>query len=77
MPDRLREGYGPNAPALLRLRAEGAAVAITVDCGATAHEPLAAAREAGLDVIVVDHHVGEALLPPAVAVINPNRARRD
>ncbi len=73
VPDRLREGYGPNAPALLRLRAEGAAVAITVDCGATAHEPLAAAREAGLDVIVVDHHVGEALLPAAVAVINPNR----
>jgi single-stranded-DNA-specific exonuclease len=73
VPDRLREGYGPNAPALLRLRAEGAAVAVTVDCGATAHAPLAAARDAGLDVIVVDHHVGEALLPPAVAVVNPNR----
>ena len=73
VPDRLREGYGPNAPALLRLRAEGAAVAVTVDCGATAHEPLAAAKEAGIDVIVVDHHVGEPLLPPAVAVVNPNR----
>jgi single-stranded-DNA-specific exonuclease len=73
VPDRIREGYGPNAPALLRLREEGAAVAVTVDCGATAHEPLAAAREAGLDVIVVDHHVGEGLLPPAVAVVNPNR----
>ncbi|MGE0260483.1 MAG: single-stranded-DNA-specific exonuclease RecJ [Alphaproteobacteria bacterium] len=73
VPDRLREGYGPNAPALRRLREAGAAIAITVDCGATAHDPLAAAKEAGLDVIVVDHHVGEALLPPAVAVINPNR----
>jgi single-stranded-DNA-specific exonuclease len=73
VPDRLREGYGPNAPALLRLRADGAAVAVTVDCGATAHEPLAAAKAAGLDVIVVDHHVGEPLLPPAIAVINPNR----
>jgi single-stranded-DNA-specific exonuclease len=73
VPDRLREGYGPNAPALLRLREEGASVAVTVDCGATAHEPLAAARDAGLDVIVVDHHVGEPLLPPAVAVVNPNR----
>ena len=73
VPDRIREGYGPNAPALLRLREEGAAVAVTVDCGATAHEPLAAAKEAGLDVIVVDHHVGEPLLPPAVAVVNPNR----
>ena len=73
VPDRLREGYGPNAPALLRLKAEGAALAVTVDCGATAHEPLAAAAAAGLDVIVVDHHVGEPLLPPAVAVVNPNR----
>src|SRR3954453_14555347 len=73
VPDRIREGYGPNAPALLRLREQGAAVAVTVDCGATAHEPLAAAKEAGLDVIVVDHHMGEPLLPAAVAVINPNR----
>src|SRR4051812_5952099 len=73
VPDRIREGYGPNAPALLRLREEGAAIAVTVDCGATAHEPLAAAKEAGLDVIVVDHHIGEPRLPPAIAVVNPNR----
>jgi single-stranded-DNA-specific exonuclease len=73
IPDRQREGYGPNAPALLRLRREGAAVAITVDCGIAAHEPLAAAAESGLDVIVVDHHLGEPSLPRACAVINPNR----
>ncbi len=73
VPDRLREGYGPNAPALLRLKVEGAALVVTVDCGATAHEPLAAAAEAGLDVIVVDHHVSEPLLPRALAFINPNR----
>ncbi len=73
IPDRQREGYGPNAPALLRLRAEGAGVAITVDCGTAAHAPLAAAAEAGLDVIVVDHHVAEPALPRALAVINPNR----
>jgi single-stranded-DNA-specific exonuclease len=73
VPDRLREGYGPNAPALLRLKAEGAGVVVTVDCGAVAHEPLAAAAEAGLDVIVVDHHVGEPSLPRALALINPNR----
>src|SRR5437588_1473999 len=73
VPDRMREGYGPNAPALLRLKAEGAAVVVTVDCGATAHEPLAAAAEAGLDVIVIDHHVTEPLLPRAVALVNPNR----
>jgi len=73
VPDRLREGYGPNAPALLRLKAEGAALVVTVDCGATAHDALAAAAEAGLEVIVVDHHVSEPLLPRALALINPNR----
>lgn len=73
VPDRLREGYGPNAPALARLKEEGAGLAVTVDCGTTAHEALAAARESGLDVIVVDHHVAEPLLPPAMAVVNPNR----
>jgi single-stranded-DNA-specific exonuclease len=73
VPDRLREGYGPNAPALLRLKAEEAGVVVTVDCGATAHDALAAAADAGLDVIVVDHHVTEPLLPRALAVINPNR----
>ena len=77
VPDRLREGYGPNAPALLRLKAEGAAVVVTVDCGATAHDALAAAAEAGLEVIVVDHHVTEPLLPRALAVINPNRLDED
>src|SRR5690349_16983593 len=77
VPDRMREGYGPNAPALLRLKADGAAVVVTVDCGATAHEPLAAAAEVGLDVIVVDHHVTEPRLPPALAQINPNRLDDD
>ncbi|HEX3953456.1 MAG TPA: single-stranded-DNA-specific exonuclease RecJ [Stellaceae bacterium] len=73
VPDRMREGYGPNAAALLHLKQEGAAVVVTVDCGATAHEPLAAAADAGLDVIVVDHHVTEPLLPRSLALINPNR----
>jgi len=73
VPDRLTEGYGPNAPALLRLRDRGARVVITVDCGTTAHAALAVAAEAGLDVIVLDHHVGEPALPRAAAVVNPNR----
>src|SRR5690606_14694170 len=73
IPDRIKEGYGPNSAALLKLREEGAAVIVTVDCGITAHEPLAAAAEAGLDVIVVDHHQSEPLLPPAHAIVNPNR----
>ena len=73
IPDRQREGYGPNALALLRLQAQGAAVVVTVDCGIAAHAPLAAAADAGLDVIVVDHHIGEPSLPRAYAVVNPNR----
>ncbi len=73
IPDRMKEGYGPNLPALLKLKAEGIAVAITVDCGITAFEALAGAADAGLDMIVVDHHAAEAALPQAAAVVNPNR----
>ncbi len=73
VPDRVAEGYGPNSPALRGLYDRGVRVVITVDCGTTAHEPLADAAALGLDVIVVDHHVAESALPEAVAVINPNR----
>lgn len=73
IPDRRKEGYGPNAPALLRIREEGAALVVTVDCGITAFEPLAEARRAGLDLIVIDHHMAEIALPDAVAVVDPNR----
>jgi len=77
IPDRIREGYGPNGPALLELKAEGASVIVTVDCGTVAHDPLAVAEEAGLDVIVVDHHVAEPSLPSATAIVNPNRIDDD
>lgn len=73
VPDRLTEGYGPNTDALLRLKAEGISVVITVDCGINAHDALDAAAAAGLDVVVVDHHVADTRLPAATAVINPNR----
>ncbi|WP_374314401.1 DHH family phosphoesterase, partial [Dongia sp.] len=73
VPDRLAEGYGPNAPAMRQLAAQGARLVITVDCGITAFAPLEAAKEAGLDVLVVDHHVAEPRLPMAHAVVNPNR----
>jgi single-stranded-DNA-specific exonuclease len=73
VPDRMREGYGPNAAALLGLKASGAGLVICVDCGTTAHEALDAAKAAGLDLVVIDHHVAEPLLPSAVAVVNPNR----
>lgn len=73
VPDRIAEGYGPNTPALLKLQEQGASLVITVDCGTTAFTPLKEAADAGLDVLVVDHHVAEPMLPDAVAVVNPNR----
>jgi len=73
VPDRLREGYGPNAEAMRTLAAEGVKLVVTVDCGVTAHEALAAAQEAGIEVIVLDHHTSEPELPPALAIVNPNR----
>jgi len=73
IPDRRKEGYGPNTAALLKLKAEGAAVVVTVDCGVTAFEPLAEAKRAGLDTIVIDHHMAEIALPEAIAVVDPNR----
>lgn len=73
IPDRLLEGYGPSAEALVRLKREGADLVVTVDCGAQAFEALAAAHDAGLDVIVVDHHKCSTTLPIALALVNPNR----
>tara|TARA_Y100001934_G_scaffold216997_1_gene257556 strand:+ start:11459 stop:13219 length:1761 start_codon:yes stop_codon:yes gene_type:complete len=73
IPDRQKEGYGPNAPALVALRDRGAGPVVTVDCGISAFEPLRLASNAGIDVIVLDHHTAEAGLPPAFAVVNPNR----
>jgi single-stranded-DNA-specific exonuclease len=73
IPDRLFEGYGPNAEAIRALAAQGATLLVTVDCGTTSHEPLAEARKLGLDVIVIDHHQADEQLPAALAVVNPNR----
>lgn len=73
IPDRLKEGYGPNTPAMTALRERGARLVITVDCGQMAFEPLKAATEAGLDVIVADHHKGDVDMPQAFAIVNPNR----
>jgi len=73
VPDRLLEGYGPNPLALERLAAQGCRLVVTLDSGTTAFDALAFAAERGLEVIVVDHHAAEPRLPPALAVINPNR----
>lgn len=73
IPDRMKEGYGPNAPALRQLARSGVSLVITVDCGTLAFAPLDDAAACGLEVVVVDHHIAEPALPRAVAVINPNR----
>ena len=73
IPDRLLEGYGPSGEALVRIAAEGSSLIVTVDCGAMAHEALAMAHTAGVDVIVVDHHKCSVELPKTVALVNPNR----
>ncbi|GGC00047.1 single-stranded-DNA-specific exonuclease RecJ [Novosphingobium endophyticum] len=73
IPDRLLEGYGPSGEALVRIAGEGSSLIVTVDCGAMAHEALEMAHNAGVDVIVVDHHKCAPDLPRAAALVNPNR----
>ncbi|MEP2235342.1 MAG: single-stranded-DNA-specific exonuclease RecJ [Alteripontixanthobacter sp.] len=73
IPDRLLEGYGPSGEALVKLAEQGSSLIVTVDCGAMAHEALQMAHDAGVDVIVVDHHKCSHDLPRAAALVNPNR----
>ncbi len=73
VPDRLTEGYGPSPAAFRRLRAQGTELVITVDCGAAAHDAIAAAGEIGLEVVVIDHHLMRAIPPTVAALVNPNR----
>ncbi len=72
IPDRIFEGYGPNLEAIRTLSERGATLLVTVDCGTTSIAPLEEARRLGLDVIVIDHHLADESLPPAL-VVNPNR----
>ncbi|MGB7316487.1 MAG: single-stranded-DNA-specific exonuclease RecJ [Planktotalea sp.] len=71
IPDRIDEGYGPNDEAMSMLARDHDLI-ICVDCGTLSHGPIAAAK--GADVVVLDHHLGGETLPPALAVVNPNRA---
>ena len=72
VPDRLAEGYGPNAPAIGGLCEAGASLIVCVDCGIAAGEALAAAAGRA-DVVVLDHHKAEGPLPAVLAAVNPNR----
>lgn len=73
LPRREVEGYGLNADAIDRLHAKGVSLLIAVDCGISGAAEVAHARDLGLDVIVVDHHHVPAVLPDAVAVVNPHQ----
>lgn len=74
IPDRIFEGYGPNPQAMRELAEKGASLIVTVDCGTNSAAAIEAAREAGSDVVVIDHHqVGGPLPQAAFAVVNPNR----
>ena len=74
IPDRLCEGYGLNAAALDSVAAQGATLVITVDCGITAVNEAAHAKELGIDLIITDHHeCGSGELPDAYAVVDPKR----
>ena len=73
IPDRIQEGYGPSIKGFSELKRQAIEVIITVDCGTMSFEALTYAQQEALDVIVLDHHVSDIKLPPAVALVNPNR----
>ena len=73
IPDRIFEGYGPNPDAVGKLAGAGARLVVCVDCGSTSFDALAEGRRLGLDAVVIDHHQVDAELPPAAAIVNPNR----
>ena len=74
IPHRLHDGYGMRAAVLEEAAAKGIRVVVSVDTGIREHEALNRARELGLDCIVTDHHLPDRHLPPACAILNPQRA---
>ena len=73
IPDRLTEGYGPNAQALEKFKQQGASLVITLDCGTTSFETFAHAKSLDLDILVIDHHLADEKLPNTQGLVNPNR----
>ena len=74
VPHRMKEGYGIHMDAVYRAKELGASVFLTCDCGISAHEQVEAAREAGMTVVVTDHHTVPPTLPEAAALVNPHRS---
>ncbi len=73
IPHRIKDGYGLTVEAIDEARRRGCSLVVTVDCGITATEAIAYARTLGIDTVVTDHHEPPALLPDAVAIVNPLR----
>ena len=73
IPDRQRDGYGPNKAAFKNLIDSGSKIIFTVDCGTLSFEPISFAQKLNVDVIVLDHHQSDTKLPDACAIVNPNR----
>jgi single-stranded-DNA-specific exonuclease len=73
VPERLRDGYGLQPATFDRLKADGARVVVSVDCGIRGAAAARRARELGIDLIITDHHEPDVELPEAVAVVNPKR----
>ena len=72
IPDR-EDGYGPNAKKMAEYKEAGCSVVLTADCGTTAYEAIETGTDLGLDVIILDHHNAEMVLPKCYAVVNPKR----
>ncbi len=77
LPDRRSEGYGLNIPQIEVLAAQGYGILLTVDCGISNVEAVRRARELGMTVVISDHHLPPAELPPAQAICNPRMGEAD
>ncbi|MES2906744.1 MAG: single-stranded-DNA-specific exonuclease RecJ [Pseudomonadota bacterium] len=73
IPDRLTEGYGPNAAALERFKNQGASLVVTLDCGTTSFEAFDDAKKHNLEILVIDHHLADEKIPETQGLVNPNR----
>ncbi len=73
IPNRLTDGYGLSTKGLQEARNRGVTLILAVDCGITANAEVDQAREMGIDVVIIDHHVPGDTLPRGVAILNPKR----